>query len=336
MSEKIKFVVIGCGHIGYRHAALIQRNEESDLVAIVDTDVSKKKGIISQFNVPFFSSIDDLFSSELEFDVANIATPNNEHCNQSIQALKKGVHVVCEKPMALSKSDCANMISISKESEKHIFCVMQNRYSPPSAWLKEIVSAGSLGDIFMVQINCFWNRDERYYKASDWKGKLSTDGGTLFTQFSHFVDLMYWVFGDIKNINKQLRDNNHADLTEFEDSGVVFFDFLNGGIGTINYSTSVWDKNLESSITVIAEKGSIKIGGQYMDEVKYCNIKNYEMPKLPPTNSANDYGDYKGSAANHHYVIENVIDTLKNRNVATTNAMAGLKVVDIIERIYET
>ena len=122
--------------------------------------------------------------------------------------------------------------------------------------------------------------------------------------------------------------------TEFEDSGFVIFDFVRGGMGSLNYSTSVWDKNLESSITVIGSKGSVKVGGQYMNEVEYCHIKDYQMPALKESNPPNDYGLYKGSAANHHYIIENVVETLQKKNIATTNAMEGLKVVEIIERIY--
>jgi predicted dehydrogenase len=186
----------------------------------------------------------------------------------------------------------------------------------------------------MVQLNCFWNRDDRYYSKGNWHGSKELDGGTLFTQFSHFVDIMYWLFGDIENINGSFYDFNHSNLTEFEDSGLVSFDFLNGGSGVINYSTSVWDKNLESSMTIIGENGSIKVGGQYMDKVEYCHIKGYTMPELAPTNPGNDYGAYKGSAQNHNYVIDNVIDVLNNRASITTNALEGLKVVDIIERIY--
>lgn len=193
-----------------------------------------------------------------------------------------------------------------------------------------------LGKIFLVQLNCYWNRDERYYRPDSWHGKKDLDGGTLFTQFSHFIDIMYWLFGDIINITARLGDFNHRHLTDFEDSGFVSFDFVDGGMGTINYSTSVWNQNLESSMTIIAENGSVKIGGQYMNEVEYCHIKDYRMPELAPTNPGNDYGAYKGSAQNHHYVIENVVDTLKGRNTITTNALEGLKVVEIIERIYSS
>ena len=217
---------------------------------------------------------------------------------------------------------------------KQVFCVMQNRYSPPSQWLKEVIAKGILGEIFLVQINCFWNRDDRYYKKGNWHGVKSLDGGTLYTQFSHFVDIMYWLFGDINNIRARMNDFNHKQLTEFEDSGFINFEFVNGGMGSFNFSTSVWNENLESSITIIAEKGTVKLGGQYMNQVEYCNIKDYEMPELPPSNPPNDYGQYKGSAANHHYIFENVVDVLKGRAPITTNALEGLKVVEIIEKMY--
>jgi UDP-N-acetyl-2-amino-2-deoxyglucuronate dehydrogenase len=217
---------------------------------------------------------------------------------------------------------------------KQVFCVMQNRYSPPSQWLKELIEKKILGKIFLVQINCYWNRDDRYYKKGNWHGTKDMDGGTLFTQFSHFVDIMYWLFGDIKNIHSKLNVFNHKGLTDFEDSGFVTFDFVNGGSGSFSYSTSVWDKNLESSLTIIAENGTVKIGGQYMNEVEYCHIKDYKMPVLPPSNPPNDYGQYKGSAANHHFIFENVVDVLKGKAPITTNALEGLKVVEIIEKMY--
>ena len=160
------------------------------------------------------------------------------------------------------------------------------------------------------------------------------DGGVLFTQFAHFIDILYWLFGDIADIQAKFHNFAHQNLTSFEDTGLVNFRFVNGGVGCLNYSTAVWGKNLESSMTVIGSKGSLKIGGQYMNEVEYCHIDGYEMPDLQPTNPANDYGAYKGSAANHVYVFENVVDVLKGRKAITTNALEGLKVVEIIERIY--
>lgn len=332
-NQKVKFAIIGAGHIGKRHAEMVNRNPEAELIAMCDTRSKEECGALD-FNVPFFSSIDELLSSGLEFDVVNICTPNGLHAEQSIKALEQKKHVVCEKPMGLTKAACEAVIFKSLQVSRQIFCVMQNRYSPPSVWIKEVIEKKRLGDIYMVQLNCYWNRDDRYYKKGGWKGLSSLDGGTLFTQFSHFIDIMYWLFGDIKDIQAKFENFSHKNSIEFEDSGFVNFNFVNGGMGSINYSTSVWDANLESSITIIGNKGSIKIGGQYMNEVEHCHIENYTMPELAASNPPNDYGPYKGSAANHHYIIENVVDTLKGRTSATTNALEGLKVVEIIERIY--
>jgi predicted dehydrogenase len=334
---KIKFAVIGCGHIGKRHAEMISRNEESELVALVDVKEKSKLGI-EAFNVPFFNSIEELLASEIAetIDVINIASPNGFHAEHSLLALEAKKHIVVEKPMALNKQDAEKVIFKALHVHKQVFAVMQNRYSPPSVWIKDIIESGKLGKIFMMQLNCYWNRDDRYYKADSWHGKKELDGGTLFTQFSHFIDLMYWLFGDIQNVNARFANFNHSQLTEFkEDSGVINFEFVHGGLGCLNFSTSIWDKNLESSMTIIGEHGSVKIGGQYMDKVEVCHIKDYEMPELAATNPGNDYGAYKGSAANHHYIIENVVDVLKNRATITTNALEGLKVVDIIERMYK-
>ncbi|MDG4652697.1 Gfo/Idh/MocA family protein [Chryseobacterium arthrosphaerae] len=334
MNEKIKFAVVGCGHIGKRHAEMIVRNPECELVALIDVKDKSVLGI-EDYNVPFFATLDAFLESGIEADIINIASPNGFHFEQAHKVINSGKHVVVEKPMTLAKNDAEKLIFQALHKHKQVFAVMQNRYSPPSVWIKEMIESGRLGKIFMVQLNCYWNRDERYYKPESWHGKQDLDGGTLFTQFSHFIDIMYWLFGDITNIKAKFADFNHENLTDFEDSGFVSFDFVNGGMGSLNYSTSVWNQNLESSMTIIAENGSVKIGGQYMDKVEICNVKDYEMPELAPTNPGNDYGAYKGSAANHHYIIENVVDVLKGRNAITTNALEGMKVVDIIERIYQ-
>ncbi|WP_118973746.1 Gfo/Idh/MocA family protein [Taibaiella koreensis] len=331
--QKVKFAVVGCGHIGKRHAEMVKRNAESELVALIDIKDKGQLGIES-YDVPFFNSLEAFLESGIEADVVNIASPNGFHAPQALACLEAGKHIVIEKPMALGKADAEKVIFKALHMHKQVFAVMQNRYSPPSVWIKDLIESGKLGHIYMVQLNCYWNRDNRYYKPDSWHGKKDLDGGTLFTQFSHFIDIMYWLFGDIQNIQGKFNDFNHKDLTDFEDSGFVSFDFVNGGMGSLNYSTSVWNQNLESSMTIIAELGSVKIGGQYMDKVEYCHVKDYEMPTLAPTNPGNDYGAYKGSAANHHYVIENVVDVLKGRASITTNALEGLKVVDIIEKVY--
>lgn len=330
--KKIRFAVIGQGHIGKRHAEMVHRNPQAELVAVCDILTPEICKISA--DIPFYNSIDELLEKEANLDVINICTPNGLHADMALKALEKGLHVVIEKPMALTKTDAEKVVFKSLERHRNVFCVMQNRYSPPSVWLKKVMDQNLIGKLFHVQINCYWNRDERYYTRKNWHGNAQLDGGTLFTQFSHFIDIMYWLFGDIKNISGQFKDFNHQTLTDFEDTGIVNFEFVNEGIGTLNYSTAIYHENLESSMTIIGEKGTIKVAGQYMNEVVYCNIKDYQMPQLGASAPPNDYGLYKGSAQNHHLVIQNVIETLSGQTPISTNALEGLKVVDIIERIY--
>ena len=332
--KKIRFAVVGCGHIGKRHAEMVVRDPGAELVALCDIRPKEELGI-EAYPVAFFSDMTSLLQSGLDIDVINICVPNGLHAELAIQAIESGHHVVIEKPMALQVQDAERVLQTSLKYQKEVFCVMQNRYSPPSVWIKQMIDSGRLGKIYLVQLNCFWNRDERYYKPGGWHGDACLDGGTLFTQFSHFIDIMYWLFGDIQHIQARFADFNHQQLTDFEDSGLVTFEFVNGGMGCLNYSTAVWNKNMESSMLIVAENGSVKIGGQYMNEVEYCHIKDYEMPELAPTNPGNDYGPYKGSAQNHNFVIRNVVEVLQHTGAQnTTTALEGLKIVDIIRRIY--
>jgi UDP-N-acetyl-2-amino-2-deoxyglucuronate dehydrogenase len=338
--NKIKFAIVGCGHIGKRHATIIENHPQCILSAFCDTRNIDVKDFI-QRDIPFFQDLDTLLASDVEIDVVIIASPNGLHENQAIRALEANKHVVIEKPMALTKAGCERIIFKALQKQKQVFCVMQNRYSPPSVWLKDLVSSGRLGKIFMVQINCYWNRDDRYYKPQTqnmegrhpdsfgtegvWHGKKDLDGGVLFTQFSHFIDLMYWCFGDITNIQARLSNFNHQHSTEFEDSGFVSFDFKDGGMGSLNYSTAVWDKNLESSITIIAENGSVKVGGQYMDKIEYCHVKDYDLPTELKDITVGQ---------NHQYVIDNIVEVLQHQKAISVNALEGMKVVEIVERMY--
>lgn len=274
-------MICGVGHIGRRHAALVSRHPQARLVALVDSRAELGPELAAEFpGVPFFASLAEFLAAGLAADVLTIATPNHEHAPQAIWGLRAGLHVVIEKPIALRKTDAEAIVHTALQTGRLVFGVMQNRYSPPAAWLKQVYDEGRLGQVYLVQLNCFWNRDARYYRPGGWRGTQAQDGGTLFTQFSHFVDLLYWVFGDITNIAARFRDFNHQQLTEFEDSGLVTFDLVRGGSGTLQYSTAVWDRNLESSLTVVAERGSLRLGGQYLDKVEYCHLQDYQLPPL--------------------------------------------------------
>jgi len=331
-STPLSFAVVGMGHIGKRHAEMVRRQPDCTFVAGCDIRPAEVLGL--QGDVPFYSNLSAMLAAHPDVDVVSICTPNGRHAEQALEVLEAGHHVIIEKPMALTRNDGERLLHKALEVGRQVFCVMQNRYSPPSIWLKGLVDSGKLGKIHMVQVNCFWNRDDRYYSKIPWKGTLDMDGGTLFTQFSHFVDIVYWLFGDMEHFHARFADFNHQHNTDFEDSGLVSFAFVQGGLGTLQFSTAVADANFESSLTIIAENGTVKVGGQYMNEIEYCHIRDYTMPELPASNPANDYGHYKGSAANHGYVFQNVYDTLRGKGKISTNALEGLKVVDIIERIY--
>jgi len=242
--------------------------------------------------------------------------------------------VLCEKPMAINVQDAGMMINTAEKTNKRLFIVKQNRFNPPVEAVKKIIDEGRLGEIFSVQLNCYWNRNHEYYSTSDWKGKKKLDGGTLFTQFSHFLDLLFYLIGDISEAHSFLDNYAHKNEIEFEDTGVAILKFYNGVIGTVNYTVNSFNKNMEGSITIFAEKGTVKIGGEYLNELEYQNIEGYEIKDLPKGNPPNNYGKYFGSMSNHDKVYENVVDVLTNGGIIATNGFEGLKTVEIINKIY--
>jgi len=333
-NSKINFAIVGYGHIGKRYEKIIAQNPNSQLIGICDPLMPQTQ------ETPVFSTLPDLITflqalppQEIP-PVICICTPNGLHAEQSIFCLSQGFHVICEKPMALTTADAHQMMDTAHKFNRSIFCVMQNRYSPPAVWLKELINSQKLGKIVMVQVHCFWNRDDRYYIPGSWRGTESLDGGTLFTQFSHFLDLLCWLFNKPTIVSGNFANLMHQDIFSFEDTGTFQFTLPDNGIGVFNYSTAVWDQNLESSITILGSQGSVQIAGQYMNEVKVCHIKDYTMPTLAKGNPPNDYGQFKGSAANHEYVIANVIDTLSGKAEMTVKPEEGLKVIELIEEVY--
>ena len=325
----LRFAIIGCGRIAKRHADQIIKLGK--LVAVCDIDAEKCNAFATNYDAQPYYSIDELLKHGNNFDVVSVCTPNGLHAQHSILALKAGLHVLCEKPLCINVDDAKKMVNKAFETGKKLFVVKQNRYNPPIVFLKELIDEQKLGKILSFQINCFWNRPEAYYV--DWKGKKDLDGGTLFTQFSHFVDLLYWILGDVANVKSISKNFLHPSI-EFEDSGVVLFEMKNNAIGTLNYTVNSFANNMEGSITVFGEKGTVKVGGQYLNELEYCNVKDIEFPLLPKGNAANGYGFYQGSMSNHDKVYENLIEALQNPSHDFATAEEGLKTVEIIQKIY--
>ncbi len=331
MNKQFKFAIVGCGRIGQRHAEHIEHVGE--LTAVCDIDAGKVKMLAEKYNAKGFNSLEEMLAACPEIDVVSVCTPNGLHAVHSIKALKAGHHVLCEKPMALSVPDCSAMVNAAEKANKRLFIVKQNRFNPPVEAVKKLIDDGKLGKIYSIQLNCFWNRNEDYYKNS-WKGTKGLDGGTLFTQFSHFIDLLYWFVGDVDWVSAQTGNFHHQGMIEFEDTGMVILKFINGAIGTINYTVNAYKKNMEGSLTIFAEKGTVKIGGQYLNELEYQSLEGDPISNLPPGNPPNNYGQYFGSMSNHDKVYKNLIDVLNGEGTIATSGMEALKTVEIIEKIY--
>jgi UDP-N-acetyl-2-amino-2-deoxyglucuronate dehydrogenase len=328
----VNFAIVGCGRIAQRHAEHI--NNMGKLLAVCDTDLTKAKKMGIEFNANIYDDINDMLNKESEIDVVSICSPNGLHALHSISALNAGYHVLCEKPLSININDCGEMIKAAEKNNKRLFAIKQNRYNPPVSAVKKAIDEGVFGKIYSVQLSCFWNRNADYY-INSWKGTKEMDGGTLFTQFSHFIDLLYWIIGDVDKVYAITSNFNHHNIIEFEDTGVVALKFYNGAIGTINYTVNSFQKNMEGSLTIFAEKGTVKIGGQYLNELEYQCIENFEFINLPIGNKANNYGNYQGSMSNHDKIYENVINVLKKGDSISTNSFEALKVVEIINKIYQ-
>jgi UDP-N-acetyl-2-amino-2-deoxyglucuronate dehydrogenase len=331
--RKIRFAIVGCGRIAQRHAEHINNN--GLLIAVCDVVSEKAEVLGNKYNARSYHDINDLLENEDEIDVVSVCSPNGLHASHSIKALRAGCHVLCEKPMALNVQDCEEMIKEAENAKRNLFCIKQNRFNPPVAAVKDALEKGILGKVYSVQLSCFWNRNPDYYQNS-WKGTTDLDGGTLYTQFSHFIDLLYWMIGDVKRAYALTGNFAHKGMIDFEDTGVVAFEFFNGAIGTINYTVNSYNKNMEGSLTIFCEKGTVKIGGQYLNELEYQNIEGFEFKNLPQGNKANNYGSYEGSMSNHDKVYENLVDVLLNGSSISTNAFEGLKTVEIISKIYQS
>ena len=332
----ISFGLIGFGKIGERHVEHILAHPEARLHSVYDIKDDRLNLFRNKYRgIKTCDALKDIIHDP-EIDIISVCTPNATHSDLAIAAMKAGKHALVEKPMAVTKVDCEGMIHISLKTGKSLFVVKQNRFNPPVQAVKQLITDKKLGRIFSVAVQCYWNRNEWYYKSSDWKGKRALDGGTLFTQFSHFIDVIYYLVGDMQILHAQMANVSHKGMIEFEDTGVVSFVLKEfNAPGVLHYTTSAYQRNMEGSITIFAENATIKIGGKYLNTIEYQATNGFDIAALPAGSAPNSYGDYEGSMSNHDKVIDNVIQSLKGRVEIMTNAYDGLKTVEIIENIYQ-
>ncbi|GAA0871325.1 Gfo/Idh/MocA family oxidoreductase [Gangjinia marincola] len=332
--KELNFAVIGCGHIGKRHIKIIEETVGANLKAICDIKEEILFDLAEDIpDVVTYTSFDHLLDHE-ELDVICICTPHALHAPMSIKAAEAGHHILVEKPMALDSEQSKKMIEVAKENNVRLFVVKQNRYNTPILHVNKAIKEGKLGKLFMVQCNVMWNRHQEYYNQSPWRGKKASEGGALQTQVSHFLDLLVWWFGNITEA-KTIMDTLNHDI-EIEDCGVSALRFENGAIGSLLWTTCVYNVNYEGSITIIGEKGTIKIGGKYLNELEFWDVQSYPVPTdLEFDDKPNEYGTYQGSSSNHDKLIVELIDHITDSRKGVVEGDEGLKSIQAIETIYQ-
>ncbi len=329
--KTVKFAIIGCGRIGTRHAEHIHNNKRAELVAVCDIIGNRADELAKKYNSKSVYDFDELLNEN--YDVISICTPSGMHAEMSIKALKADKHVLCEKPMTLNLSDADKVVEQEQSNGKKFFLVKQNRYNPPIKVLKDVVYNKKLGTISLINCNVLWNRKKEYYVESDWKGTMEQDGGALMTQCSHFLDLIVWLGGKVNSVYAKMANLSHPYM-ETEDTGFITINFESGCIGTLQYTTCVYKKNLEGTMTVLGDKGSIKVGGEYLNTLPFWDVEGVEKPELEPGNPPNDYGTYKGSMSNHDKVIGNVVDVLLDGKEIATNSQQGRESIEVMQAAY--
>jgi len=331
--ENIQFAIVGCGSIGKRHIAVLDANERANLVAICDTDTEALEDQLNKY--PYLQGFDN-YEAMLAaggFDVVAVVTPHAMHCAMSMQALRAGYHTLVEKPMALNSEDCQAMNACAKETGKHLWVVKQNRHNVPIRLAKDAMDRGLLGKLFMVKCDILWNRYQGYYDDSPWRGQIDTEGGALFTQASHFIDLLIWWCGNVVESKAHIETQNHNIDTE--DSGIAYMKFQSGALGSLVWTTCVYSKNYEGSITIIGEKGTIKIGGKYLNKIEYWDVEGAPLSDdIDFNDKPNSYGKYQGTSSNHPHVYEALIDYLQTGRNETVDGYEGIKSIEAIEAIY--
>lgn len=337
--DRIRCGVIGYGNIGRRHVEEILDNTNLELVAVCDPK-PEVEGWVNALpkarnHIEYYKNYKYMLNDyTLGLDLVSICTPNYLHWTMSVDALETRINVLCEKPMALTKEHCEVMIHTAMKYNKKLFIVKQNRYNAP---IVEIMKNRQyLGNLYFATANCFWNRNMDYYKSSKWKGRKELEGGALYTQFSHFVDALLYlkgskpdaIFGSIVNLK-------HGYLS-IDDSGVVIMKFNDKSTIVLNFTNNAYNKNMESSITLFFDHGTLKIGGQYLNILEYNESDvNIEIPNsvIKP----NVYGTkYIGSAANHKQVYQDVTSVLNNDMSVPVTGIEGMRSIEVIEAAYKS
>ncbi len=330
--KKIRFGLVGCGRISGNHVRAFQEHgSECELVAVCDIDENRAKEAAVGSGAEVYTDVEEMFKRG-DLDAVSLCTPSGLHPQHGIMAAEHGVHVVTEKPMAIRLKDCDELIQACDRNGVRLFVVKQNRLNTTMQLLKKAIEKGRFGRIYGAYVNVFWQRPQQYYDLAKWRGTWEFDGGAFMNQASHYVDMMHWLMGEVDTV--MATTATLARQIEAEDCGSAVMRFRNGAIGSINVSMLVYPKNLEGSITIIGEKGTVKVGGvavnkfekwefaEYDDDDKLVTESNYEPPNV--------YG------FGHTAYYRNVLDVLQGKCEPNTDGRSGRKSLELILAIYKS
>lgn len=328
-NRKIKIAIVGCGRISKNHFGSIEKHKDDlELVSICEIDpivLSKHK---SKYRVKGYQDLIDMLENE-ELDLVSICTPSGIHADQAELCAKYGVNVMTEKPMATSWHDGLRMVKACENAKVRLFVVKQNRRNPTIQMLKQALTEKRFGKIYMVQINVFWTRPQEYYDQASWRGTFEYDGGAFMNQASHYVDLLDWLIGPVNKVHSIMSTSRNIEV---EDTGVLNIKWRNGTVGSMSVTMLTYPKNLEGSITVIGEKGTVRLGGVAVNEIEY-----WEFEKKKDYDDDIKKASYKTSSVygfGHPLYYKNVIDTLRGDDIAETDGREGLKSLEVIIAAY--
>ena len=331
-SEKtFKIVLVGCGRISKSHLEAIDRIDGLELVAVADVDAELAKQAGTQWKVPYFASYERMLA-ESKADVVTIATPSGLHPEQGVAAAKAGKHVVMEKPMAISLSGADALVQACDKAGVQLFVVKQNRLNPPVQLLKRAVDRNRFGRIYMASCTVHWSRPQEYYDQAPWRGTWEFDGGAFMNQASHYVDLIQWLMGPVESV--MAKTATLARRIETEDTGIAILKFRSGALGTIEVTMLAYPRNLEGSLTILGEKGSVKIGGTAVNKIEHWDFADPDdddkLIEGANTSPPNVYG------LGHQGYYRNVLAVLRGEAKPDTDGRAGRKSLELILGIYES
>lgn len=331
--RKIRIAVVGCGRISKNHLASIDEfRDDLDLVALCDVDSSALESYKSQYPVATFDNLASLLKQQ-QLDLVALCTPSGLHPEQAILAAQHGVHVLTEKPMGTRYADGIAMVKACDQAGVRLFVVKQNRRNATLQLLKEAIDQKRFGKIYNVSVNVFWTRPQEYYdQGSGWRGTWELDGGAFMNQASHYIDLLDWLVGPVESVMAYTA--TQARNIEAEDSGVAAIRWRNGAMGTVNVSMLTYPKNLEGSITVLGEKGTVRIGGLAVNE-----IIEWQFADARPEDASIKLASYATTSVygyGHPLYYKNVINVMRGQAEPETDGRSGLKSLELLTAIYRS